>query len=175
METSGAALFHEEQRFGNVWWIMLVILVVAALTWWGFIQQIGVNQPWGSDPSPDWAMWLLWGLFGIGMPLLFWYMGLIVDVNDKGLSIQFFPLLRRSVFWSEIRSVTVVSYKPLRQFGGWGIRGFSNHRAYSVKGNRGVEITLANGNKLLIGSQKAEEMARVIKINMNRQTGQNTV
>jgi hypothetical protein len=35
-------------------------------------------------------------------------------------------------------------------------------RAYNVSGNRGVEITLANGKRVLIGSQRSDELAAAI-------------
>ncbi|MCA9870553.1 MAG: hypothetical protein KC487_09290, partial [Anaerolineae bacterium] len=60
-------LFREEQRFRQSW-IWLLILFVAGLQWWGFIQQIIFGQPWGDNPAPDWMMILFWLLFGIGMP-----------------------------------------------------------------------------------------------------------
>ena len=40
------------------------------------------------------------------------------------------------------------TYAPLREYGGWGIRGLSRKRAYNVSGNRGVELSLVDGRKL---------------------------
>jgi hypothetical protein len=34
--------------------------------------------------------------------------------------------------------------------------------AYNVRGNRGVQLELANGKRILIGSQRAEELAGAI-------------
>ena len=34
--------------------------------------------------------------------------------------------------------------------------------AYNVSGDKGVELTLADGRKVMIGSQKAEELALAI-------------
>ena len=36
-------------------------------------------------------------------------------------------------------------------------------RAYNVSGDRGVELTLANGKRVLIGSQRSEELAEAIR------------
>ena len=33
-------VFFEEQKIRHVWWVMLLIYGVAALMWYGFIQQI---------------------------------------------------------------------------------------------------------------------------------------
>jgi hypothetical protein len=51
----------------------------------------------------------------------------------------------------------------LREYGGWGIKGWSRRRtAYSVSGNRGVELELSDGRHVLIGSNRADELAAVV-------------
>jgi hypothetical protein len=50
--------FREERRFRQ-WWLWLLVGLVAALQWWGFLQQIILGQPWGDRPAPDWMMVLL--------------------------------------------------------------------------------------------------------------------
>ena len=60
-------IFREVQYMRRVWWILLLVLGVTAMMWWGFSQQIILGEPWGNNPSPDWMMWLLWLIFGIGL------------------------------------------------------------------------------------------------------------
>ena len=155
-------LFREEQRFRQSW-IWLLILFVAGLQWWGFIQQIIFGQPWGDNPAPDWMMILFWLLFGIGMPAFFVYLRLIVTVTDAAVIIHFRPLTRRSIPLTDIASVEAETYSPLRSYGGWGIRGLNKNRAYSISGNQGVALILNNGDRILIGSLRAEEMALAIE------------
>ena len=47
--------------------------------------------------------------------------------------------------------------------GGWGFRWGSSGRAYNLRGNRGVQLTLADGGRLLLGSQRADELAAAIE------------
>ena len=160
-------LFREEQRFTQIW-IWLLILFVAGLQWWGFIQQIIFGQPWGDNPAPDWMMILFWLLFGIGMPAFFVYLRLIVTVTDAAVTIHFRPLMRRSIPMADITSVEAETYSPLRSYGGWGIRGLNKNRAYSISGNQGVALILNNGDRILIGSLRAEEMALAIETAQRR-------
>jgi hypothetical protein len=153
--------FHEEQGFRQ-WWIWLLIGFVAALQWWGSVQQIVLGQPWGNKPASDWMMVLLWLLVGIGMPAFFLYMRLIVTVTDESIDIHYRPLTRRVIPMAEITHAEARTYSPLREYGGWGIRGLGGRRAYNVSGDRGVELTLTDGRKVLIGSQRADDFARVI-------------
>jgi hypothetical protein len=153
--------FREEQVFRQ-WWIWLLIGFLVALQWWGFVQQILLGQPWGDRPAPDWMMVLLWLVFGIGLPLFFLYLRLVVTVTDSYVEIHFRPLTRRTIPIAKVSHVEARNYAPLREYGGWGIRGLGGNRAYNVSGDRGVTLVLTDGRKVLIGSQRADELAQAI-------------
>jgi hypothetical protein len=53
-------------------------------------------------------------------------------------------------------------YSSLRDYGGWGIRYGSKGKAYNVSGSRGVRLELSNGKRLLIGSQRPEELSEAV-------------
>ena len=57
-EMISPVLYQEEQRFRQ-WWVWLLLLGIAALSWWGFYEQIVRGRPWGNNPGPDWVMWLM--------------------------------------------------------------------------------------------------------------------
>lgn len=144
-----------------------MILGVAALQWWGWIQQILLGQPFGDNPGPDWMVWLFWVLFGIGLPLFFVYLRLEVEVRDEGVWLRFIPLTTRFIPFDEIQQAEAVDYKPLRQYGGWGIRGLGSNRAYNVSGSQGVRLHLHSGDVVMIGTQRAPTLALVIEAGMN--------
>jgi TATA-box binding protein (TBP) (component of TFIID and TFIIIB) len=50
----------------------------------------------------------------------------------------------------------------LLEYGGWGIKYGRKGKAYNVSGNRGVQLVFKDGKQLLIGSQRAEELAEAI-------------
>jgi hypothetical protein len=161
MEQKTPDRFREEQRFRQPW-IWLLIGFVVLLQWWGFYQQILLGQPRGSRPAPDWLVVLFWLLFGIGLPLLFLYLKLVFTVTNESIDIHFRPLTRRKIPIAEVTHVEARTYSPIWGYGGWGIRGFSSNRAYNVGGNRGVELVLKDGRKVMIGSQQADNLARAI-------------
>src|SRR5262249_58159993 len=71
---------------------------------------------------------------------------------------------RRSVALGAIQRIEVVSYRPLRDYGGWGIRtGRDGERVLNARGNRGVLLDLGDGTPLLIGSQRPEALAIAIQ------------
>jgi hypothetical protein len=89
-------------------------------------------------------------------------------ITDKGISLTFFPVLwsKRSIQWEDVENVYVREYNPLQEFGGWSIfrvngpvqRGLGNNRAINVKGNKGLQLIMKDGSKLLIGTQKVEAL-----------------
>ena len=155
------ARFHEEQAMRQ-WWLLLLIGGVAALQWWGFYQQIILGIPWGSNPGPDWLVILFWLLVGIGLPLLFLYSRLIVTVDEEAVLIHFRPFTQCTISYTDIISVEARTYSPMREYGGWGLRGWGKRRAYNVSGNRGVELALTDGSRIMIGSQRADELYQAI-------------
>jgi hypothetical protein len=156
------ATFREVQRFRQ-WWIWLLVYGIAIFAWVGFVQQIVLGQPFGANPAPDWAMWLIWVLFGIGFPLFFHALKLVVEVLEDSIHIRYIPLASRKIPFHEINRFEARTYGPIREYGGWGIRWWGKHRlAYSVSGDRGVELTLDGGRRVMIGSQRSEELAWAI-------------
>ncbi len=156
--------FREEQDFRRVWWIMLLVLGVAALMWWGFIEQIILGKPWGDNPGPDWMMWISWLLFGVGLPVFFWWLKLEVEVWTDHIQIRYRPFANRSISYSDVERIQSRTYSPIKEYAGWGVKGWSSKKmAYNVSGNQGVEIFLVDRKSVMIGSQKPQELAAAIE------------
>jgi hypothetical protein len=160
---SSPPIFHEVQRFGQIW-VWLLVLMTSALAWWGTVQQLILKKPFGSRPTPDAVMLLIGMVFGIGFPLFFLSLRLITEVRPDGICVRFVPLQRRFKRWAcaDIVGYELVTYRPIRDYGGWGIRSGPEGRAYNVSGNRGVKLTLRSRNRLLIGSQRPEQLAAAL-------------
>lgn len=156
--------FKEEQRFKQ-WWIILIVFSASAFPWFGLFYQIILGHKFGNNPAPDWMIILIWLLFGIGFPLFFLSTKLITEIKKDEIYIKFFPFHLNYKFFSfdEIESFKDREYKPIREYGGWGIRyGFSG-MAYNVSGNKGVQLIMKNKKKILIGSQKSYEFYKAIE------------
>jgi hypothetical protein len=156
-------LYHEEQRFRQ-WWVWALVVGPAALAWWLFVEQIIRGKPVGQNPAPDWGTWVLWLLIGIGLPLLFGMVALVLEVNGTEVLIRYRPFSRRAIPLAEIEKVQARTYNAVREYGGWGIKGWSKDKvAYNVSGDRGVELTMKDGRTVMLGSQRADELAAVIE------------
>ena len=158
--------FSETQRF-NQRWIWLLVLVVVAIGWWAFVEQIVFGNDFGTNPAPDAILWVIFVLFGLALPVFFCSLKLVTELRDDHVYLRYLPIYTRRVPYKDIKSVCARQYRPIAEYGGWGIRWSpTNGMAYNVSGNMGVQLELTNGKKLLIGSQRPDELERAIKSRM---------
>ena len=59
--------------------------------------------------------------------------------------------------------MTAVQYRPIREFGGWGIRGMGNKKAWTISGDRAVVLEFQNGDSLYLGSQTPQRLRERIE------------
>jgi len=150
------AQFREEQRFEWFWTAMFC--VPALIVGYGLVRQVVLKQPFISDA-------LLWPAFAVVVVVAVWFLGLKLEseVRDDGLFIRFVWLWpERSIPWDQIRSVETRTYRPIRDFGGYGVRWAARGIVYHARGNRGVRLVLASGERVLIGSQRPGDLAGAI-------------
>ncbi|MDZ7337918.1 MAG: DUF6141 family protein [candidate division KSB1 bacterium] len=162
-------LFREEQRFRQPWLWALVVLI-AAFSWYSFVVQIVLQRPVGQRPASDVIVAVVWLLFGLGLVALMWGAKLLTEVRSDGLYVRLVPFHWRwhVVPYDQIVRFQACTYRPIRDYGGWGIRYGSKGKAYNVSGNRGVELELAGGRHLLIGSQQPEAVVRAMEQAMGK-------
>jgi hypothetical protein len=149
--------FTEVQRYRQ-WWIWLSIAVVNTIV---FVKVVtGFNAATASFNL------LAPILFIVTFDLFFFLVRLETKIDEVGIWIRFFPfhLRFKCISWTTVSKVFVREYNPLFEYGGWGIKyGFTGYgKAYSINGNKGLQIELLSGKKVLIGTNKAEELELVI-------------
>ncbi|OYW91404.1 MAG: hypothetical protein B7Z18_09690 [Alishewanella sp. 32-51-5] len=153
-----AQSYQEQQSFRYTWgyWICLAITVLFAYGSW---QQLYLQQPFGDKPAPD-LLLLMLSLLLLTLVVVLHFSSLQLRLEQDGLAVRFTPFFWRwrQHQWHEIQSCDVVTYRPLGDYGGWGIRGSKHNRCYNVAGNQGLRIRLKNGASLLIGTQQAQPL-----------------
>jgi hypothetical protein len=156
-------LFREKQRFTQ-FWLWIVLLGVALIFWIGFFYQVVGGGAYGSRPVSDVQLVILFVLMGIGLPWFFYKMSLTTEVTPDMVQVQFFPFHLKPIQipLHLIRDFKHVTYNPIMEYGGWGIRWSFNGKAYNTTGNEGVKLYFYNKRPLLIGSQRANELADAI-------------
>jgi len=163
---SGKVIFYEKQKITQ-WWFWLLIIAMAGFFAFALYMQFVKKQPLGNQPMGDLDLIISSGAVFI-VVLLFLTFKLETKIDEKGISVRLFPLhLKWKQFnYEEISKCYVREYSPLKEYGGWGLRYgiFGNGKAYNIKGNKGLQLEFKNGKKLLIGTQKQQEVKKYLPI-----------
>jgi len=154
--------FREVQTFPRPMWILVALSALGSCI--ALFFGLFVGRPQGEKDTPGLLILLVVILLGLGLPLLFFLARLMIEVREDGLYYCFFPFhfSWHRLGFSDIRTAEARSYRPLLEYGGWGIRYGFKGKAYNARGNQGVQLQLNNGRRILFGSQKAEELAAAI-------------
>lgn len=122
---------------------------------------------WDHDLPPA-TRWLVVGAIVLFVGALKLFLGgLTVLVQDTRIVLHLgsVPAIKRVVPFSDILEMRSVVYRPIREFGGWGVRGFGRRKAWTARGNRAVALRLRDDRELLVGSdhpKRLEERLRTL-------------
>ena len=160
--------YSEKQRFRQ-WWIWIFVGASPAVFLWLLLQQMISGSPVGDNDFSDPILVIAGLIFGVGFPVFMYTTGLDTEVCEDGACIRFRPFHRKWVVFEfqDIRTAEALTYSPLMDYGGWGIRFGRGAKAYNVSGNKGVLLTLENGKTVLIGSQNHEMLNSVINTRLS--------
>ena len=156
-------LFYEKQRLTQ-WWLWLILVVVQLVPISLNFRKLYLT---GLTDKPEILFstvgtWLI--VFVLSL-LLIYSIKLETRITEKGVYVRMFPLGFSFKFYpfSNMVAYYVRKYHPVREYGGWGYKGRHNNRSLSIRGDRGLQLEFPNGNKLLIGTQKHQELLEVLK------------
>ena len=169
--------FEEEQKL-DAWWVKLGVVLLLAVSlgpvYYGLIKQIVYGIPWGDKPMPNTGFIILGIVLTLVMAAVtFLILGskLNTSVRHDGIHLSFFPFFKARVIAKErIEKFEVRKYKPLMEYGGYGLRySLRNGKAYNMKGNTGLQLYLVDSKKLLIGTQRPDALRRAMEKMMSDQ------
>ena len=133
------------------------------LVWGACLAAVGATAYGaGREPMSTTALVLTLGavlLFPLLMSTLF--LCLDVEVRADHLFIAFGPihLVRKRIAYRDMESAAAVTYSPIREFGGWGIRPMGGKTAWTIRGNRAVRVVLRSGRQIYVGSRFPQRLA----------------
>ena len=156
-------VFKEVQKFTQPW-ILIVLaisLVISAnpiIKNWNIIANQSILKSFSFFSGP--IIIALVTVFILKIKL-------ITKIDEKGIQYQFFPinLNLKCISWETIDTCSIRKYNAITEYGGWGLR-FSlfrkSGRAFTTKGDIGLQLVLKNGKKLLIGTQKRYDLEKIL-------------
>ncbi len=142
-----APIFNERQYlFANP-----VLWIVAAVMVGGFVA-IGPSV----DALPGFAMSMLI------LPAVA-AMNLRTAVFTDRIKLRYWPFFWKTIPLADVQSARAVTFRPLRDWGGWGLRGLGKRKAWTSHGNTGVLLELTDGRQFTIGSQRPQALAAALQ------------
>ncbi len=156
-------LFSESQRFKQ-WWIWLIIGAINGFFIALCFIQIILRHPVGNHPMPDAAL-LCTPLFALLLFFILYVFRLETQIREEGIYVRFFPIQIKfqHYSWSNIQQAYLRQYNAMREYGGWGFRTIGKDSALNISGNQGIQLVINDGSRMLIGTRKPEEAAKVLK------------
>jgi hypothetical protein len=153
-------LFSEKQRFTQ-WWLWAILLGINGIMLVMAYRQFTHAQMVGNATTGTANMLFAASLSGF-LTIVFLNFKLETKITNSGVDVRFFPFhLRYKHYpWENLAKVAVRQYNPITEYGGWGIRlgMFGKGKAFNVSGNIGLQLEFSDGSKLLIGTNKPQEM-----------------
>jgi len=142
--------FYEIQKVRAVWvWVIIIIALYAIIL-----------------PVITGILSTLFNIIlisiGFGFFWLFYKMYLLTVIKEDGIQIKFFPFTDFIIPFNKIKNYKIREYRPIIEYGGWGIRFNQSGKAYSVSGKIGLQIELSNGKSILIGTQKPDALLQSV-------------
>lgn len=154
-QTNDKSAFTEQQTFMNTLVIaMLSTLVVVP----GCI--IGLHIVNGGEISSWWPM-----VFLGAIPLLLMLsLRLTISIDQTGISYRYFPFIRtRHIAFADLQSISLQTYDPLTDYGGWGLKWGAKGWSYSVYGDDCLLLTFQDGHHILLGIQQKDQWREALK------------
>ncbi len=126
------------------------------------VWQVGFGHKMGRYPISNGGLTvlsvLLWAVY-----LRLVTVRLSTEVGETEIRVRMKGFRRRrSIPLDGVRGVKIVTYDPVKDFGGYGIRTTKSGVAMVARGNRGVRLEMRDGTMTVIGSQRAEALAAAI-------------
>ncbi len=141
-----------------------VVVLITGAAWALVILQAGFGLHIGGTPVPTAVLVIVGLIFGVGLP--------VVALVSRQRTIVTSDMVRTglSPFWtfrtpiSQVREAKQRRYRPMREYTGWGIRYMPKAGwAINISGNRGVQLVLKSGKRILIASDRTDDLERAIR------------
>ena len=132
-------VFKEEQRFTQ-WWLILICLIsgIGILLRLLSIEDFSENLSIGKLIGPFVGLLVCVGIL---------FVKLHTRIDKFGIQVWFSPFsfTKKAFSWKDLETAHTRKYNAFSEFGGWGIRVFRKHKAYNVKGDKGIQLKTKEG------------------------------
>ncbi len=153
------AFFEERQRFRHPL-IYIILFIILGIAIWGLVQQLIYNIPFGNNPVGNTGL-IIFTMLPVVFIIFIFSMEQRTRIDSRFVEVSISLFGRRKISWENVENAYIREYLPLAEYGGWGLRFKLGKRdmAFNLGGGKiGLQLVLKDGGKVLIGTQKQEEL-----------------
>lgn len=158
-----AVFFSETQKFDK-WYHWALILLAPAICCITFI--FAYTEVTQNEKETAVIGFLISTVIFVLIIVWFLVMKLETEIDENSIRVNFkaMPFGKRTIPYSELKSIELINYSPLTDYGGWGLKYSISGKGwcYNVSGNDGIKIIYKTGKSLLIGTQKPEAFKEIL-------------
>ncbi|RXK85725.1 hypothetical protein [Filimonas effusa] len=150
-------LFSEKQQFRQKWIYIILAIILLALVAQGVYAYLYEVQLYTALAIPIVVVYIV--------VVLLIRMILHVTITDETIHFRFTPFRRKDkvIRKERVKSISVVQYNAMEDYGGWGIRIGHKGKAYTASGRYGISIEFEGKKHLLLGTGKPKEVAAFLE------------
>lgn len=156
MDPQRTPIYKESSSWSG--WILVVF--------WGsmFVAMAAVSlSPGGSEQERFWGLVVL-GVTAVAVQLLVAGLSVRLYRDHLVVGLGSVGLISKKVRYDQIVRTESVTYNPIREFGGWGVRrGKDRRKVWSARGNHAVVFHMRDGTRLYVGSDAPHRLEERIK------------
>lgn len=162
MNADNKLTFRETQRFKQ-WWVWAILIASNGLVLTLLLTQFQALLNGDGDPM-EYVVLCIGALVLVAPTVLFLFVRLDTIIDNERIAVRLYPFHIRYRFYTrqEVAQCSLRKYRPIGEYGGWGLRGSARNRAFNISGDQGIQLVLANGSKVLVGTNAPDEVHAVL-------------
>ncbi|WP_370089869.1 hypothetical protein [Ekhidna sp.] len=156
----GKLIFKEEQSFVGTWMWYLVI-GISLVSVGGTALAVFYRQ----DTEGIVGL-IIAAIVTGGLVMLFIFSKLHISIDQENLYYRYPPFVNKEkkITKDDVKEIYIRQYSPIMEYGGWGYRiSIRNGKALNVVGNTGLQLVTKNDKRILLGTQKSDELERAVR------------
>jgi len=156
---------YREVQYIRRHWLVLTLVGISVGGLFLIIRHRQMNQSLGAFFDMTMGVSVL-----LTVLLAVWFMKarLVTEVRQDGLFVHYEWLWKpKEISYAEIASVEAFTYRPIRDYGGWGIRRGKGEYMWNAYGDRAVRLHFKSGVAFSLGSETPEKLVGAIEPFLN--------
>lgn len=147
-------MYRESQKFSNLL-IMPAVFISLLFSAFVVIQMLFKIQL-GNNPASNTLLISVWAV-SVFLSFGAYNLRLVTDINEHAINVTLVPFLRKEFRFEDIKDMHIAA----NDFVGYGIRYdvTTETTYYNARGNMGLQITLTDDTKIVIGTSDPEELS----------------